>query len=145
MPQPGRVEGGFSRSGGGNLRCAAGLHGLDYVLVEGREALGRQRAGLPVRVYHSSAPVYWIRTEAVPSGPAPLVRVTSPVMTPTSSVIAPPGPARPRLHVIGQRNRSLRDATTVGLRRARGLLVAHEHVSSISVSFLFSASVTVSW
>lgn len=47
--------------------------------------------------------------------------------------------------MIGQRDRARRDGTVVGLRNTFGLLVGHEHVSSISVSFFFSASVTVSW
>ncbi|MFE9404713.1 hypothetical protein ACFYNY_23575 [Streptomyces sp. NPDC006530] len=53
--------------------------------------------GLPVRVYHSSASVYWMREWTRPSASRLVVRVRSPVMTPTSSVIAPPGPAVTRV------------------------------------------------
>lgn len=41
---------------------------LDDVRLERGQPARRQGAGLPVRVYHSSAPVYWITIWARPSG-----------------------------------------------------------------------------
>src|SRR6266545_7252018 len=46
----------------------------------------------PVTVYHSSASRYCTRSVAWPSSVTSVARVSSPVTTPTSSVITPPGP-----------------------------------------------------
>src|SRR5689334_13867752 len=51
-------------------------------------------AGLPARVYQVSLPECWTATRTLrPSDSRMVATVRSPVMTPTSSVSAPPGPA----------------------------------------------------